>query len=149
MQPRATQPSTAAARWPMTTHARSALVEEIERLRHDVETEAGASMAADGVIQLPAAKAARRLEVLRALLDTAHPVDEPGRAVIGRRVTIRESDGETATYALVFPGDGDPSEGWISADAPLGAAVLGRRAGDPVQVIAPAGRRTVTLLAVE
>ena len=133
----------------MTSHARATLVEEIERLRRDVETEAGAAVGADGVIHLPVAKAARRLEVLSAVLDLAVPVDDADRAVIGRRVMIREQDGDAATYALVFPGDGDPALGWISPDAPLGAAILGHRAGDAVEVVAPAGRRTVTLVTID
>ena len=81
--------------------------------------------------------------------DLAVAVDDADRAVIGRRVMIREQDGHAVTYALVFPGDGDPALGWISADAPLGAAILGHRAGDAVEVVAPAGRRTVTLVTID
>ena len=44
---------------------------------------------------------------------------------------------------------GTPAEGWLSADSPLGAAVLGRSPGDAVEVTAPAGSRVVTVLAVE
>ena len=65
--------------------------------------------------------AARRLDVLSAVLDAAERIDEPERAVIGRRVTLLEPEGESVTYALVFPGDGDPAQGWISADSPLAA----------------------------
>ena len=85
----------------------------------------------------PAFKAARRLDVLSAVLDASEKVHEPDRAVIGRRVTLLEEGGDSVTYALVFPGDGDPLQGWISADSPLGAAVLGCTAGDRVEVIAP------------
>ena len=76
-------------------------------------------------------------------------VHEPDRAVIGRRVTLLEEEGDSVTYALVFPGDGDPVQGWISADSPLGAAVLGCTPGDTVEVMAPAGPRVVTVLSVE
>jgi transcription elongation GreA/GreB family factor len=74
---------------------------------------------------------------------------KPDRAVIGRRVTLLEEDGDSVTYGLVFPGDGDPIQGWISADSPLGAAVLGCAPGDRVEVDAPVGRRVVTVLSVE
>ena len=64
-------------------------------------------------------------------------------------MTLLEEEGDSVTYALVFPGDGDPVQGWISADSPLGAAVLGCTPGDIVEVMAPAGPRVVTVLSVE
>jgi transcription elongation factor GreA len=75
--------------------------------------------------------------------------DEPGVAVIGRRVTIRDIDGIESTYSLVLPGDGDPMQGWVSSDSPLGAALTGRRAADEVDVVAPAGSWRATIVAVE
>ena len=83
------------------------------------------------------------------MLDASERVHEPDRAVIGRRVTLLEAEGESVSYALVFPGDGDPAQGWISADSPLGTAVLGCGPGDRVEVEAPAGRRVVTVLSIE
>ena len=68
--------------------------------------------------------------LLSAVLDAAEQIHEPDRAVIGRRVTLLEEEGESVIYTLVFPGDGDPAQGWISADSPLGSAVLGCRPGD-------------------
>jgi transcription elongation GreA/GreB family factor len=134
-------------RWPMTGEAWLTLVDELARLRTDVASLAGAL--AHGVVDLSVVKAARRLDVLSAVLDAAEQIHEPERVVIGRRVTILEAEGESVTYTLVFPGDGDPAQGWISADSPLGSAVLGRGPGDSVEVVAPAGRRVVTVLAVE
>lgn len=131
----------------MTRESWFTLVDELGRLRTDLATLAGDQ--ADGVIDLAVMKSARRLEVLSAVLDAAEQVHEPGRALIGRRVTILEPEGESVTYVLVFPGDGDPGQGWISADSPLGSAVLDCEPGDRVEVIAPAGRRVVTVLSVE
>ncbi len=142
------QPS-ANRRWPMTADAWSTLVDELGQLRIDVAMLAGVGAPDDDVVHLPTLRAARRLDVLSAVLDDAEQVDGPDRAVIGRRVTLLEEDGDSITYALVFPGDGDPVQGWISADSPLGSAVLGRAPGDRVEVIAPAGPRMVTVLAVE
>ncbi len=146
MDRRAIQPSAAEPRWPMTGEARLALIDELERLRRDV---AGAFLPSDGVIHLPVAKAERRLEVLTSVLDLADEVDGADLAIIGRRVTLQEEDGESVTYSLVFPGDGDPAQGWISADSPMGAAILWHRAGAVVEVEAPAGRRSVTVLAID
>jgi transcription elongation GreA/GreB family factor len=134
-------------RWPMTGEAWFTLVDELGRLRADV-----ASLAeelADGVVDLAVIRAARRLDVLSAVLDAAERIHESDQAVIGRRVTVLEPEGESVTYRLAFPGDGDPAQGRISADSPLGSAVLGCWPGDRVEVTAPAGRRVVTVLSVE
>lgn len=147
-EPAIRQPS-ANQRWPMTEEAWSTLVDELGRLRVDVAVLAGGGAPDDGVVHLPSFKAARRLDVLSAVLDAAEQVREPDRAVIGRRVTLLEEDGDSVTYALVFPGDGDPVQGWISADSPLGAAVLGCIPGERVEVMAPAGPRIITVLGVE
>jgi transcription elongation factor GreA len=134
-------------RWPMTHEAWLSLVDELGRLRADVA--ALAAEQADGVVDFTVIKAARRLDMLTAVLDAAEPIHEPEPAVIGRRVTVLEPEGESATYRLVFPGDGDPNQGWISADSPLGSAILGCGAGETVEVAAPAGPRVVTVLSVE
>jgi transcription elongation GreA/GreB family factor len=134
-------------RWPMTGEAWLTLVDELGRLRTDVVAPAGDL--AYGIVDLAVVKAARRLDVLSAVRDAAERIHEPERAVIGRRVTVLEPEGESITYDLVFPGDGDPARGWISADSPLGSAVLGCEPGDRVEVTAPAGRRVVSVLSVE
>jgi transcription elongation GreA/GreB family factor len=135
--------------WPMTREAWHRLVVEVEELRAHVLVLAGDTNADDDVVQLPIAQAVRRLETLSAVLAGASRIDDARCAVIGRRATLREEDGETFSFRLVFPGDGEPAQGWISADSPLGAAVLGARPGDVVNVTAPAGKRAVTLVAVE
>jgi transcription elongation GreA/GreB family factor len=134
-------------RWPMTREAWFTLVDEVGRLRTDLASPAGDQ--AVGVVDLAVFKAERRLNVLSAVLDTAERIHGPSAAVIGRRVTVLEAEGESVTYTLAFPGDGDPAKGWISADSPLGSAVLGCLPGDNVEVAAPAGRRVVTVLSVE
>ena len=115
-------------RWPMTAEAWFTLGDELGRLRAAVMSVSGEPP--DGVIDLAFIKASRRLEVLSAVFDAAERTHEPERAVIGRRVTLLEPEGGSITYTLVFPGDGDPSQGCISADSPLGSAVLGCVAGD-------------------
>ena len=147
-EPAIRQPS-ANRRWPMTGEAWRTLVDELGQLRTDVAVLSGAGAPDPSVVHLPAFKAARRLDVLSTVLDASEKVHEPDRAVIGRRVTLLEEEGDSVTYALVFPGDGDPIQGWISADSPLGAAVLGCSPGDTVEVNAPVGRRVVTVLSVE
>lgn len=133
--------------WPMTSDAQVRLTDEVAELRRDATMLAGASD--DDVIRLPAAQAARRLETLSAVLDWAQVVDDPGAAAIGRRATLLDQHGRTTTYSIVFPGDGDPSLGWVSADSPLGSAILGARPGQTVEVDAPSGPWTATVLALD
>lgn len=86
----------------------------------------------------------RQYNGVRDVLGAAVVVDEPDVAVIGRRFTLEDEDGE-ADYALVIPGEGDPTSGWISVDSPVGRAVLGRRVGERVTIQAPAGPRSARI----
>ena len=92
---------------------------------------------------------AQRLQKLRTAMASAHVVQPDGRAVVGSRVTVREPDGFEDTYALVAPGEADARAGRISPESPLGAALLGRHAGDVVEVAASAGTRRVVVVSVE
>lgn len=133
--------------WPMTSEALKRLIDEISQLRQDVSTLAGNGLE-EGVVRLPIAQATRRLETLAGVLEGAAVADDDGCVAIGRPVRLRDGTGETMEYAVVFPGDGDPTRGWISADSPLGAAILGATAGTTVEVDAPVGRWSVTVLDV-
>jgi transcription elongation factor GreA len=134
--------------WPLTSDARSQLIDEIARLRQDIASLTGQGLE-EGIVRLPVAIAARRLETLKGVLDRCDIVDDTPCAAIGRRATLRDHDGEPMSYEIVFPGDGDPSRGAVSADSPLGQAILRARAGDIVEVSAPAGSWSVTVVSVD
>jgi hypothetical protein len=137
--PGTTRSSPPSPSWLLTAEAWSALVAEIERSSALPQEPVGVGGAGpDG----------RRLQVLRTVLADGKVVDEPGRAAIGREITLREDDGTAVTWTLVLPGDGDPARGCISADSPLGMACLGARAGEVIVVPAPAGEWSVTVVAV-
>jgi transcription elongation GreA/GreB family factor len=142
------KPHSHSQRWPLTNEAWSALLAELGRLDADLD-----DAPTGNIVRLPVADPARRRRALRAIRDGAELVDGDSdrreQVAIGRRVSIRESDGAVERYSVVLPGDGDPALGWISADSPLGTAVLGSWAGDRVTVVAPAGVRIVEVLAVE
>ena len=55
-----------------------------------------------------------------------------GRIAIGHRVDVRRADGAERSYVLVSPPESDPRGGRLSAESPLGRALLGRRVGDVV-----------------
>ena len=134
--------------WPLTREARQRLDSEIAELRDELTSLTTRGLE-EGIVMLPVALASRRLDTLKQVLAAAEVVTDPGCAAIGRRVMLREESGEMLSRSLVYPGDGDPRRGRISADSPLGSAILGARAGDTVEVEAPAGRWSVTLLSVE
>jgi transcription elongation factor GreB len=93
----------------------------------------------------------RRLRFLSERMD-ALTVVEPsartdGRAFFGAWVTVEHEDGEERTYRLVGPDESDAARGFVSVDAPLGRALLGKREGDTALVQRPVG--TVELTVVE
>jgi hypothetical protein len=140
--------------WPMTEAAKDALDAEIRSL--EAELAAGTRVHASGVhdpgpglVRLDRARATRRLEQLQALAEDIRVEADADAAIIGRRVTIVDDERLEATYALVLPGEGDPSRGWLSVDSPVGLAVLGRRAGDEALVRAPGGDWPITVVGVE
>lgn len=85
-----------------------------------------------------------RIQYLENLLRHATIIDEgngkaPSRVEVGCEVTI-EPEGEPAeTYRIVGAAEADPRNGKISNESPIGAALLGRRKGDTVQVQTPGG----------
>ncbi len=93
-----------------------------------------------------------RIKELEILLATARVVEEVGPAdsvQVGSRVTIREDGAEEEQYTIVGAAEADPRLGKISNESPLGKALMNKKAGDTVQVDAPAGSFTVTIIKVE
>jgi len=70
-------------------------------------------------------------------------VIEPGKSTgvvgIGSTVVIQENGKAPETYTIVGAAEANPREGLISNESPLGQALLDHRAGDEVEVRAPAG----------
>jgi len=62
--------------------------------------------------------------------------------VFGTTVTVAdEESGREATWTLVGPTEANVSEGKLSAESPMAKALMGRRAGDAVEVQTPRGVR--------
>src|SRR5215216_4385534 len=57
---------------------------------------------------------------------------------LGSTVTVT-LDGKVCEYMIVGPTEVDPSTGRISNESPVGKALLGKRVGDEIQVMAPRG----------
>jgi transcription elongation GreA/GreB family factor len=67
---------------------------------------------------------------------------------IGSRVRLQEPDGE-AEFTIVGREDSDVVAGLLCDESPLGRALLGRAPGDRVDIRAPGGLRSVTVIEVD
>lgn len=93
-----------------------------------------------------------RIKELEILLAMARVIDEAPIAEmvqVGTTVTIQEEGLEPEQYTIVGAAEANPSAGRISNESPLGKALLNRKAGEKVQVDAPAGSFVVTILKME
>ena len=88
----------------------------------------------------------RRITILRSRLHNAVVVgsDSSDVVVVGSRVVVRDDSGETMELEISSVG----GQGTVSPTSPLGAALLGRRAGDTVDVQAPRGAWQATVLEI-
>ncbi|MGD9951884.1 MAG: transcription elongation factor GreA [Burkholderiales bacterium] len=66
-------------------------------------------------------------------------LDADGRCVFGATVELAEKGGETATYQIVGEDEADIKAGRISISSPIARALIGKEAGDEVDVQTPGG----------
>jgi transcription elongation factor GreB len=112
-------------------------------LRHALEA-ARAEPSPEGKVR------ASLLEATLAVLTVQGPEGAPaGEAAFARWVTVEDHhDGQRTTWRLVGPDEADARRGLLSAQAPLGRALLGCSAGDEVELDRPSGPRRLTVVAV-
>lgn len=71
------------------------------------------------------------------------------RAVFASSVLLENADtGENVVYQLVGPDEADIEEGRISVSSPLGKAIIGKKPGDEIVLIAPGGKRFYELIEI-
>jgi len=75
-------------------------------------------------------------------------LDTDGRCVFGATVKLEESGGEAATYQIVGDDEADIKRGKISISSPIARALIGKYAGDVVDVQTPGGIRQYEILDV-
>jgi transcription elongation factor GreA len=68
---------------------------------------------------------------------------------LGSKVKVRNQAGKTASYTIVGVAETDLKAGRISNESPMGGALLGRRVGEELEVEAPAGKLTWTIVSVD
>jgi transcription elongation factor GreB len=88
----------------------------------------------------------KRLEAVKVVEDAP---SDPTAIYFGARIELeREETGEVLRYRIVGPDETDAARGWVSIDAPLARAALGRRADDSFEVGLPTGPERFIVLSV-
>ncbi len=68
---------------------------------------------------------------------------------LGSRVTVLDDEGQPEVYHIVGSAEASPRQGKISNESPVGRALLGRRIGDAVEVVVPAGILRLSVTAID
>jgi transcription elongation factor GreA len=92
-----------------------------------------------------------RISELQEVLKNAVVVsgkNKSGEVSIGTKITLK-ANGKEHIYQIVGDWEADPINKKISHTSPLGQALVGKKAGDKVEVEAPAGKITYKILAIE
>jgi len=95
-----------------------------------------------------------RIQELEAKLANAQIIDPKtlyagGRVVLGATVELEDVEsGEKACYQIVGDEEADVKAGKISVSSPIARALIGKYAGDVVQVQTPGGMREFEILDV-
>lgn len=93
-----------------------------------------------------------RVRFLRQRLDSMVVVNQkpsdPARIFFGAWVTLEDDSGNEIEYRIVGPDEFDPTQGWISMDAPLGKALFKKAVDDEVTIEVPGGKKTYVVVAV-
>jgi transcription elongation factor GreA len=91
-----------------------------------------------------------RINEIKASLQNAVIIEEgapDGIARLGARVVVEDEFGQN-TYQIVGPTEVDPGSGRISAQSPIGSALIGARKGDVVKAATPAGEMAMRVVEV-
>jgi transcription elongation factor GreA len=93
-----------------------------------------------------------RLEELEEILSRVVLIDQEHKSCqcvkLGCKVRVGGA-GQKQTFHLVGEWEADPVNQKISHSSPLGQALLGKKVGEKVEISAPAGKITYTILAIE
>ncbi|HSN29595.1 MAG TPA: transcription elongation factor GreB [Kofleriaceae bacterium] len=94
----------------------------------------------------------RRVRFLSKRLDDVVVVNEPPsdarRVFFGAYVTVEDDEGEQVEYRIVGPDESDVDKKWISMDAPVAKALMGKRLDDEVTVRRPKGEVVYTIVKI-
>ncbi len=94
-----------------------------------------------------------RIATIEAMLKNVKLLDEEEISTetvnVGSKVKVKDLEfDEELDYTIVGSTEADPEKGKISDESPIGKALLGHKAGDVVEVEAPAGIIKFEILAI-
>ena len=150
----------------LTTHGLVQLQEELEHLRvtrrHEVAARIQMAKEVGGTVDNAQYEDAKnelsyvegRIQTLESMVQNAVLIPEhkgKGSEIIeiGSIVEVQITNGKKkTTYTIVGRTEASPETGLISNESPVGKALLGRKAGETIDVQVPAGIQTVRILKV-
>jgi len=151
---------------PLTVHGAQLLKDELQRLKHverpaviNAISEARAQGDLSENAEYDAAKERQsfiegRIAELEGKLSAAQIIDPKlldaeGRVVFASTVTLEDLDsGAKVTYQIVGDDEADLKQSKISISSPIARALIGKYAGDEVEVQAPGGVRGYEIIEV-
>lgn len=92
-----------------------------------------------------------RIEELQEILKNASLIEEHGKSKtvqLGSHVTVSAGN-KKEQFSLVGEWEADPKDKKISHESPLGKALIGKALGEKVEVEAPAGKVSYTIVEVK
>jgi transcription elongation factor GreA len=95
-----------------------------------------------------------RIKEIEAKLSNAEIIDvtamaATGKVIFGATVDLEDEDtGNKVTYQIVGEDEADIKSGRISIGSPIARALVGKEAGDVVEVTAPGGNRSYEVVGV-
>jgi transcription elongation factor GreB len=94
----------------------------------------------------------RRVRFLRKRLEglvvVSRPPDDRNRVFFGAWVRVEDEAGVATEFRIVGPDEIDPARRYVSMDAPLSRALLGKKLDDEVTIEVPGGTRTYAVVAI-
>ena len=131
----------------LETEGRAKIAAEIKTAREwgDLKENAEYHAAKDAQGHLEA-----RINKLNERIRTATVVEVSTGDVVsfGSTIEVEDDAGRKLTYRIVSSQDAAPSQGLLSAESPMAAALSGCRAGDVAVVSTPKGDRKLRVVAV-
>ncbi|MDQ3008524.1 MAG: GreA/GreB family elongation factor [bacterium] len=92
----------------------------------------------------------RKIRKLKPLLENGEIIENTptGVATFGSTITLTNAK-TTKKFMLVTKHESNPTENKLSIESPFGQAVVGKKIGDEVEIIAPAGVIRFTVASLE